>query len=279
MACELLEARLERNTMTLAKLHVLALAAFTALFLTFSQLANCAEVSAANVISGHGSTGPGGYDLTVSGPNGSRALGHVQLLGGITGPVVEVVPPAEGRDCWCLNVKRTDTSPVDGDQRANVYIRDTGDGVLSFDQISFITSIGSNCNSFATTRLFFLPITRGDFKATTRPDSDGDGIADDRDACPNTPAGAVVNSRGCSIDQLAPCSGPAGGGTWYSHAQYVAAVTKVAQAFYVTRLITLHERNEIIRDAAMSDCGKNAGERGLFNRRLEFRTHRGRMAR
>jgi len=176
-------------------------------------------------------------------------------------------------------VKRTDTSPVDGDQRANVYIRDTGDGVSSFDEISFITSIGGNCNSFATTRLFFLPITRGDFKASSVQDSDGDGIVDDRDACPNTPAGAVVNSRGCSIDQLAPCPGPAGGGTWYSHAQYVAAATKVAQAFYVARLITLRERNEIIRNAAMSDCGKNAWERRLFSRRLEFRTHRGQVTR
>jgi hypothetical protein len=265
--------------MALSKLHVLASAVLTAYFLMFSQLAHSAETSTANVISGHGSTGPGGYDLTVSGANAKGALGHVKLLGGITGPVVEVVPPAEGQDCWCLNVKRTDTSPVDGDQRANVYIRDTGDGVSSFDQISFITSIGSNCNSFATTRLFFLPITRGDFTASAAQDSDGDGIVDDRDACPNTPAGDVVNSRGCSIDQLAPCSGPAGGGTWYSHAQYVAAVTKVAQAFYVARLITLGERNEIIRNAAMSDCGKNPSERRLFNRRLEFRTHRGQAVR
>jgi len=28
-------------------------------------------------------------------------------------------------------------------------------------------------------------------------DSDGDGVTDDRDACPNTPKGVVVNERGC----------------------------------------------------------------------------------
>jgi OOP family OmpA-OmpF porin len=29
------------------------------------------------------------------------------------------------------------------------------------------------------------------------PDSDGDGVADDKDQCPNTPAGAEVNEVGC----------------------------------------------------------------------------------
>lgn len=31
-------------------------------------------------------------------------------------------------------------------------------------------------------------------------DSDGDGIIDERDACPNSPAGARVDSRGCELD-------------------------------------------------------------------------------
>ena len=31
-------------------------------------------------------------------------------------------------------------------------------------------------------------------------DSDGDGVADDKDACPNTPKGVKVNERGCPID-------------------------------------------------------------------------------
>src|SRR5439155_497410 len=31
-------------------------------------------------------------------------------------------------------------------------------------------------------------------------DSDGDGVPDRRDACPNTPAGATVDARGCPSD-------------------------------------------------------------------------------
>jgi OOP family OmpA-OmpF porin len=30
-----------------------------------------------------------------------------------------------------------------------------------------------------------------------KPDSDGDGVPDDRDKCPNTPKGATVNADGC----------------------------------------------------------------------------------
>lgn len=32
-------------------------------------------------------------------------------------------------------------------------------------------------------------------------DSDNDGVTDDRDACPGTPAGAIVDSRGCETDK------------------------------------------------------------------------------
>jgi len=45
-------------------------------------------------------------------------------------------------------------------------------------------------------------------------DSDGDGVPDCRDECPDTAPGAVVDERGCSIEQLVPCYGrrPAGRG-------------------------------------------------------------------
>src|SRR5207248_11348445 len=35
---------------------------------------------------------------------------------------------------------------------------------------------------------------------TERKDSDGDGVPDSKDACPGTPAGAVVDQRGCPLD-------------------------------------------------------------------------------
>jgi OOP family OmpA-OmpF porin len=37
-------------------------------------------------------------------------------------------------------------------------------------------------------------------KACPIPDSDGDGVLDDKDKCPDTPKGRVVNAEGCELD-------------------------------------------------------------------------------
>src|SRR5262249_54770272 len=60
------------------------------------------------------------------------------------------------------------------------------------------------------------------FSLSGETDADCDGVGDSADRCPNTPAGSIVNANGCSIDQLAPCAGPATGGTWRNHGEYVS---------------------------------------------------------
>jgi hypothetical protein len=86
-------------------------------------------------------------------------------------------------------------------------------------------------------------------------DADGDGIGDSLDLCPGTPAGAIVDPNGCSIDQLAPCSGPASGGTWKNHGQYVSAVAQAAEAFLAQGLISEEQAEAIVSQAAQSNCG------------------------
>lgn len=45
----------------------------------------------------------------------------------------------------------------------------------------------------------------GDTVASTPPqDSDGDGVPDSRDHCPNTPAGTAVDANGCPVEKTAP---------------------------------------------------------------------------
>src|SRR6267378_2547404 len=95
------------------------------------------------------------------------------------------------------------------------------------------------------------------FSLTGETDADGDGIADSLDQCPGTPAGAIVDADGCSIDQIAPCSGPASGGTWKNHGQYVFTVAQAAEAFVEQRLISEAEAEEIVAQAAQSNCGAN----------------------
>jgi hypothetical protein len=88
-------------------------------------------------------------------------------------------------------------------------------------------------------------------------DSDGDGVPDAIDQCPDTPPGAVVDATGCSIDQLVPCDGPRSGGTWKNHGQYVRAVLQTATKFLKAGLITRRQWGQIVTGAARSKCGWN----------------------
>jgi hypothetical protein len=94
------------------------------------------------------------------------------------------------------------------------------------------------------------------FSLSGETDEDGDGVPDSQDLCPGTPAGEIVDANGCSIDQLAPCSGPASGGTWKNHGQYVSTVAHTVKAFLKEGLISEEQAEEIIEQAAQSDCGR-----------------------
>ncbi len=82
-------------------------------------------------------------------------------------------------------------------------------------------------------------------------DTDGDGVADASDQCPNTPAGEIVNAAGCSISQLVPASWP-----WKNHGEYVSTVAHVAGDFAAQGLITGAQMGEIVSVAAQSNIGK-----------------------
>jgi hypothetical protein len=96
---------------------------------------------------------------------------------------------------------------------------------------------------------------RGDIRQISETDADGDGVLGSSDLCPETPQGAVVNADGCSIDQLAPCNGPASGGTWKNHGQYVSAVTHVAEEFLAQGLISEEQKDATVATAAQTNCG------------------------
>jgi hypothetical protein len=93
------------------------------------------------------------------------------------------------------------------------------------------------------------------FSLSGETDEDLDGVPDSADQCPGTPAGAIVDDHGCSIAQLAPCSGPASGGAWKNHGQYVSTVAHAAAAFLAQDLISAEQAEEIVSEAARSRCG------------------------
>ncbi len=89
-------------------------------------------------------------------------------------------------------------------------------------------------------------------------DTDGDGVPDRFDQCSSTQAGNAVDAHGCSISQLVPCEGPAGGGTWGNHGSYVAELIRVASQFLQQGVITRQQMIEILKKGSQSDCGKVA---------------------
>jgi hypothetical protein len=82
-------------------------------------------------------------------------------------------------------------------------------------------------------------------------DADGDQVIDGADSCPLTPAGEVVNALGCAIAQLCPCENE-----WKNHGAYVSCVAHAAEDFVAAGRITEEEKEAIVAEAAESDCGQ-----------------------
>jgi hypothetical protein len=92
------------------------------------------------------------------------------------------------------------------------------------------------------------------------------------------------------IDALVPCDGPASGGTWKNHGQYVSSVAHAAQSLANQGCISQQEIGQIVSEAAQSNCGtctllqqrldrlerrqRRLQQRHRQNRRLNRRIHR-----
>jgi hypothetical protein len=90
------------------------------------------------------------------------------------------------------------------------------------------------------------------------PDIDGDGVTNNSDQCWFTSPGVVVDpSNGCSIHQLNPCKGPRGTtDKWKNHGEYVSSFAKTVNSFVSMGLLKKREQGMIISRAARSSCGK-----------------------
>jgi hypothetical protein len=125
----------------------------------------------------------------------------------------------------------------------------------SLQDLPLLTSDGSllviNGGTLLDLTKPILPAFRANVVPILPPDSDRDGVHDDADNCPGTPAGEVVNASGCSIDQLCPCEQQ-----WKNHGRYSSCVENAAEDFAAAGLITEDERGAIVAEAEQSSCGK-----------------------
>jgi hypothetical protein len=84
-------------------------------------------------------------------------------------------------------------------------------------------------------------------------DLDYDGVPDFRDSCPDTPAGFLVDTNGCSIEQLCPCEGE-----WRNHGDYINHLAKVLSEFKKEGIITSPQGSSILFQANQSECGRHS---------------------
>lgn len=76
-------------------------------------------------------------------------------------------------------------------------------------------------------------------------DSDGDGIDDTDDVCPETPLETSINAEGCSIQQVLDMSCPKDG-NWKNHGQYVRCVAHAMKDQWADSHIKRAKRGGII---------------------------------
>ena len=85
-------------------------------------------------------------------------------------------------------------------------------------------------------------------------DADGDGVLDDVDACPATPAGSRIDPTGCSSKELIEraCPAPAA----KNHGDYVSCVSLEANRQRAAGFISGDEHGKLVSEAAQSAIGK-----------------------
>jgi len=86
-------------------------------------------------------------------------------------------------------------------------------------------------------------------------DGDADGITNDLDLCPATPAGQRVDVNGCSYPERQAEACPVDG-VYKNHGTYVCCVSHAANQAVADGLITKQEKSAAVSDAARSDIGK-----------------------
>lgn len=86
-------------------------------------------------------------------------------------------------------------------------------------------------------------------------DADADGAGDACDACAGTQEWETANRRGCSIDQLCPCSGPDADTLWKSAEQYQRCVKRKVRRFRRHRLIDRDLAREYLLASRTNGCG------------------------
>ena len=102
---------------------------------------------------------------------------------------------------------------------------------------------------------FTLGILLGSPVGAIADDDDQDGVADELDACIDTPSGDITAADGCSV---CPCEGPADGSSWGSHDGYLKCVADAIRVRKHDRTMSRKAARNALRIARKATCGNEA---------------------
>jgi len=86
-------------------------------------------------------------------------------------------------------------------------------------------------------------------------DPDRDGVDGPFDLCPDTAAGELTDSNGCSVAELCPCEGPVEG-AWRNHGDYLVCVIRAAIRVGQQHYLPQRQLKNLVPDAAGMACGQ-----------------------
>jgi hypothetical protein len=153
-----------------------------------------------------------------------------------------------GSDYWILRIDGAGNQVWDGSFGGT--FRDVAYAVAPTIDGGYIVAGGSESvnghNSgphFGSSEMWALRLN-----AENAVDCDNDGVPNAQDLCGETLFGALVNTNGCSVDQICPCEG------WLEHADYFACVERVSAEFESAGAITSAQRAELLARAETANC-------------------------
>ena len=163
-----------------------------------------------------------GFELAlngVKGPSGDNSIPLAKALAATgkdlnaTQGTTAIIIVSDGRDIDQMTVKTVQNLKDQLGDRVCIYPIRIGDDPAGAKQMERIAATGA-CGFPVVVKNYKTSYSMGDLvediflakiqKPAFKPvpvakpvDSDGDGVTDDRDQCPNTPIGATVDARGC----------------------------------------------------------------------------------
>jgi OOP family OmpA-OmpF porin len=133
----------------------------------------------------------------------ARALNDVEATLKIVDTRIAMVIVSDGKDMASGTRAATEALAADHGDRLCIYtvqVGDAADGAMLLGRVAETSGCGEALTAEGIASGQAMNAFVQKVLLTTKKDSDGDGVADDMDRCPDTPRGVEVDANGCPLD-------------------------------------------------------------------------------